>query len=105
MQDHVGYSVADFQGDGQQKPVMGSELSDFGSWYDIAYSGGINRFRISAVRKHVEENEFFNSAADVGLLALFFKTSSGEIIDGSNGESTVTWYPFGWKTTTRHGGI
>jgi hypothetical protein len=105
MLNHVAYLVADFQGDAQQKPVMGSELSDFGSWYDIAYSGGINRFRISSVRKHVEENEFFNSAADVGLLALFFKTPSGEIIDGSDGGSAVSWYPFGWKTTTRHGGI
>jgi hypothetical protein len=105
MQDHVAYLVADFQGEAPQKPVMGSELSDFGSWYDIAYSGGINRFRISSVRKHVEGNEFFNTAAEIGLLALFFKTPSGEIIDGSHGDSAVSWYPFGWKTTTRHGDI
>jgi hypothetical protein len=105
MQDHVAYLVADFQGDAPQKPVMGSELSDFGSWYDIAYSGGINRFRISSVRKHVEGNEFFNTAAEIGLLALFFKTPSGEIIDGSDGEGAVSWCPFGWKTTTRHGDL
>src|SRR5664279_3243688 len=44
MKNQVAYLAPQLQGDQPQKPVMGCELSDFGSWYDIAYSGGIDRF-------------------------------------------------------------
>jgi hypothetical protein len=105
MKDHEAYMVADFQGDASQKPVMGSELSDFGSWYDMAYSGGINRLRILSTRRHSNDNEFFNTAAELAQLTLFFKTGSGEIIDGSDGDAAVSWYPYGWKTAAKHGGL
>jgi len=106
MQNQVAYLVPDFHGDAFQRPALGSELSDFGSWYDVAYSGGSNRFMIGSVRKGVgPDHEFFNTARDVGILALFVTDASGNVIDGSDGDSKVTWYPFGWKTTTKHGNL
>lgn len=105
MENQVTYLVKDFKGDGHQRPEMGCELSDFGSWYDVAYSGGINRFWINSVRHHTYDQVGFNATPDVGLLALFFQTPSGELIDGSSGECVVNWYPYGWKITTRQGSI
>jgi hypothetical protein len=106
MRDQEAYLVPDFSGEALRRPALGSELSDFGSWYDIAYSGGSGRFMIGSVRKGVgPDHEFFNTARDVGILALCVRDASGAIIDGSEGDSTVTWYPFGWTTTTRHGGL
>ena len=105
MENQVTFLVKDFKGDGHQRPEMGCELSDFGSWYDVAYSGGINRFWMNSVRHHTYDQVGFNAANDVGLLALFFQTPSGELIDGCSGECVVNWYPYGWKTTTRQGGI
>ena len=103
MENQVTYLVKDFKGDGHQRPEMGCELSDFGSWYDVAFSGGINRFWMNSVRHHTYDQVGFNATPDVGLLALFFQTPSGELIDGSSGECVVNWYPYGWKTTTRQG--
>jgi len=106
MKNQATYLVPDFQGDQPQRSVMGSSLSDFGSWYNLAYSGGINRFLIGSVRKDVApNNEFFNTARDVGLLALFFKDEMGDVIDGDNAKTSVTWYPYGWQTLTRHGNL
>ncbi len=105
MTNQNTYLVKDFTGDEHQRPEMGCELSDFGSWYDIAYSGGINRFWMNSVRHHTYDQVGFNAANDVGLLALFFQTASGELIDGSGGECAVNWYPYGWKTTTRQSGL
>jgi Mannosylglycerate hydrolase MGH1-like glycoside hydrolase domain len=106
MKNQATYLVPDFQGDQPQRPVMGSSLSDFGSWYNLAYSGGINRFLIGSVRQNVApNNEFFNTARDVGLLALFFKDETGNVIDGGNAKTSVTWYPYGWQTFTRHGNL
>jgi len=103
MKNQIAYLAPTLQGDQPQKPVMGCELSDFGSWYDIAYSGGIDRFMLGSVRQGVgPNNEFFNTARDVGVLSLFFQTATGERIDG-DGEAVVTWYPYGWRTLTRHG--
>jgi len=103
MKNQIAYLAPTLQGDQPQKPVMGCELSDFGSWYDIAYSGGMNRFMLGSVRQGVgPDNEFFNTARDVGVLSLFFQTATGERIDG-DGEAVVTWYPYGWRTLTRHG--
>jgi len=102
MKNQVAYLAPQLQGDQPQKPVMGCELSDFGSWYDIAYSGGIDRFMLGSVRQGVgPNNEFFNTARDVGVLSLFFQTATGEKIDGDP-EAAVTWYPYGWRTFTRH---
>ncbi len=103
MKNQIAYLAPELQGDQPQKPVMGCELSDFGSWYDIAYSGGINRFMLGSVRQGVgPNNEFFNTARDVGVLSLFFQTAAGERIYGDQ-EAVVTWYPYGWRTLTRHG--
>jgi len=103
MKNLATYLVPDFHNADPHKPGMGCELSDFGSWYDIAYCGGLNRFMLGSVRKGVgPDYEFFNTPRDVGILALFFKDESGNLIDGSNGESSVTWYPYGWRTVTRH---
>ena len=60
---------------------------------------------MNSVRHHTYDQVGFNAANDVGLLSLFFQTPSGELIDGSSGECVVTWHPYGWKTTTRQGGI
>jgi Trehalase len=105
MENQNTYLVKDFKGAEHQRPEMGCELSDFGSWYDIAYSGGINRFWINSVRHHTYDQVGFNGANDVGLLAVFFQTAAGELIDGSGGECAVNWYPYGWKTTTRQRGL
>ena len=103
MKNQIAYLAPELQGDQPQKPVMGCELSDFGSWYDIAYAGGIDRFMLGSVRQGVgPNNEFFNTARDVGVLSLFFQTAAGERIFG-DGEAVVTWYPYGWRTLTRHG--
>src|SRR5579862_853278 len=103
MKNQIAYLAPVLQGDQPQKPVMGCELSDFGSWYDIAYAGGINRLMLGSVRQGVgPNNEFFNTARDVGVLSLFFQTAAGERIFGDQ-ESAVTWYPYGWRTLTRHG--
>ena len=103
MENQATFRVKDFTGDDHQRPEMGCELSDFGSWYDVAYSGGINRFWMNSVRHHTYDQVGFNAANDVGLLALFFQTPAGDLIDGSGGECVVNWYPYGWKTTTRQG--
>jgi hypothetical protein len=106
MQNQEAYLVPDFSGEPLRRPALGSELSDFGSWYDIAYSGGTDRFMVGSVRKGVgPDHEFFNTARDLGILALFVRDASGGIIDGSDGDSTVTWYPFGCATTTRNGSL
>ncbi len=103
MKDQIAYLAPKLQGDQPQKPVLGCELSDFGSWYDIAYAGGINRFMLGSVRQGVgPNNEFFNTARDVGALSLFFQTAAGERIFGDP-EAVVAWYPYGWRTMTRHG--
>jgi hypothetical protein len=103
MKNQIAYLALPLQGDQPQKPVMGCELSDFGSWYDIAYSGGIDRFMVGSVRQGVgPNNEFFNTARDVGVLSLFFQTAAGERIDG-DGKAVVTWYPYGWRTRLRRG--
>jgi hypothetical protein len=103
MKNQIAYLAPELQGDQPQKPVMGCELSDFGSWYDIAYDGGINRFMLGSVRQGVgPNNEFFNTARDAGVLSLFFQTAAGERIFG-DGEAVVTWYPYGWRTLTRDG--
>lgn len=93
MEDRVTYLVKDFTGEAHQRPEMGCELSDFGSWYDVAYSGGISRFWMNSVRHHTYDQVGFNAATDVGLLSLFFQTPSGELIDGSGGQCAVTWCP------------
>ncbi|MGO9588087.1 MAG: MGH1-like glycoside hydrolase domain-containing protein [Limisphaerales bacterium] len=105
MENQATFLVKDFKGDEHQRPEMGCELSDFGSWYDVAYSGGINRFWMNSVRHHTYDQVGFNAANDVGMLALFLQTPSGELIDGSRGGCVVNWYPYGWKTTTRQDGI
>jgi hypothetical protein len=105
MEDEMTFKVADFAGDEHQKPDMGCELSDFGSWYDVAYCGGINRFWMNSVRHHTYDQVGFNATPDVGMLSLFFRTASGELIDGGSGECSVKWYPYGWTTTTRQGGV
>jgi hypothetical protein len=105
MENQTTFLVKDFTGENHQRPEMGCELSDFGSWYDVAYSGGINRFWMNSVRHHTYDQVGFNAANDVGLLALFFQTPSGELIDGSDGECAVNWHPYGWKTKTRQSGI
>ncbi len=105
MENQVTYQVKDFTGEDHQTPEMGCELSDFGSWYDIAYSGGINRFWMNSVRHHTYDQVGFNSTQDVGQLTVFFQTPSGDLIDGSSGTCTVKWYPFGWKTITIQNGI
>ncbi|HKW27905.1 MAG TPA: trehalase family glycosidase [Verrucomicrobiae bacterium] len=103
MKNQIAYLAPVLSGDQPQKPVMGCELSDYGSWYDIAYSGGIDRFMLGSVRQGVgPNNEFFNTARDVGVLSLFFQTATGERIFGDE-ETGVTWYPYGWRTSTRHG--
>src|SRR3974390_890348 len=105
MKNQIAYLAPVLQGDQPRKPVMGCELSDFGSWYDIAYAGGIGRVMFGSVRQGVgPDNEFFNTARDVGVLSLFFQAESGERIFG-DGEAVVTWYPYGWQTSTRHGKI
>src|SRR5579859_273576 len=102
MKNQIAYLAPVLSGDQPQKPVMGCELSDFGSWYDIAYAGGIDRFMLGSVRQGVgPNNEFFNTARDVGVLSLFFQTATGERIFGDQ-EAEVTWYPYGWRTSTRH---
>ena len=105
MENQTTFLVKDFTGEAHQRPEMGCEFSDFGSWYDIAYSGGSNRFWMNSVRHHTYDQVGFNAANDVGLLALFFQTSSGDLIDGSDGECNVRWYPYGWRTTTRQSGV
>ncbi len=105
MKNQIAYLAPTLQGDQPQKPVMGCELSDFGSWYDIAYSGGIDRFMLGSVRQGVgPNNEFFYTARDVGVLSLFFQTGAGERIFGDR-DAVVTWYPYGWRTLTRHGNL
>ncbi|HTQ52218.1 MAG TPA: trehalase family glycosidase [Candidatus Acidoferrales bacterium] len=105
MKNQIAYLAPVLQGDQPEKPAMGCELSDFGSWYDIAYSGGIDHFMLGSVRQGVgPNNEFFNTARDVGVLSLFFQTAAGERISG-DGEAVVTWYPYGWRTLSRHGSI
>ena len=102
MKNQIAYLAPILQGDQPQKPIMGCELSDFGSWYDIAYCGGINRFMLGSVRQGVgPNNEFFNTARDVGVLSLFFQTAAGERIFGDR-EAVVTWYPYGWRTMTQY---
>jgi hypothetical protein len=106
MRDSEMYRVLDFSGPALQKPAMGSELSDFGSWYDVAYSGGLNRFYLGSVRQGVgPDHEFFNTARDVGLLALYVRKGKDEIVDGGEKDSAVTWLPYGWRTTTRQAGL
>lgn len=100
MEDQNTYLVKDFTGENHQRPEMGCELSDFGSWYDVAYSGGINRFWLNSVRYQSYDQVGFNTPQDVGLFALFFQTTNGEVIDGTSGKSDVKWYPYGWKTHT-----
>ena len=103
MKNQIAYLAPALEGDQPQKPIMGCELSDFASWYDIAYAGGIDRFMLGSVRQGVgPNNEFFNTARDVGVVSLFFQTASGEKIFGDT-EAEVTWYPYGWKTLTRRG--
>ena len=122
MKNSATYLVRDFHDADPHKPVMGCEFSDFGSWYDLAYCGGLNRFIIGSVRKGVgPDYEFFNTPRDLGVLALFLKDASGNVIDGGNGavsggarpptsrlastlappNCAVTWYPYGWRTVTR----
>ncbi len=105
MTDQSTFRVKDFSGEAHQRPEMGCEFSDFGSWYDVAYSGGINRFWMNSVRHHTYDQVGFNAANDVGMLSLFFQTASGDLIDGSAGDCAVTWLPYGWTTRTRQGGI
>ena len=105
MANRETFRVKDFTGDEHQRPEMGCELSDFGSWYDVAYSGGINRFWINSVRHHTYEQVGFNTTQDLGLVALFFETPAGGVIDGSRGSCRVTWHPYGWTTLTREGGL
>jgi hypothetical protein len=106
MRDAEAYQVPDFHGEDLQRPVMGSELSDFGSGYDIAYAGGLNRFMIGSVRQGVgPTHEFFNTARDVGRIELFVQTGSGAIVDGGGRDTSVAWYPYGWRTTTRQDGL
>lgn len=106
MRGSEAYLVPDFSGDAVQRPAMGSEFSDFGSWYDVAYSGGVNRFYIGSVRQGVgPDHEFFNTARDVAQVALYVRTSSGQVIDGDGGQSSVAWYPYGWRTATRPAGF
>jgi len=81
MENQATYLVKDFKGENHQRPEMGCELSDFGSWYDVAYSGGINRFWMNSVRHHTYDQVGFNAANDVGLLALSLQTPAGELID------------------------
>ena len=103
MKNQIAYLAPALEGNQPQKPILGCELSDFGSWYDIAYAGGVNRFMLGSVRQGVgPDNEFFNTARDVGVLSLFVQTASGEKIFGDL-EAEVTWYPYGWRTLTRHG--
>jgi hypothetical protein len=104
MTNEIAYRVEDFSGNGGRKPVMGCELSDFGSWYDVAYSGGVNRFYLNSTRYHTYNQVGFNTAQDVALFALFFRTPEGDVIDGE-GLANVTWFPYGWKTTTRAHGL
>ncbi len=103
MKNQIAYLAPKLQGDQPLKPIMGCELSDFGSWYDIAYADGINRFMLGSVRQGVgPNNEFFNTARDVGVLSLFFQTAGGDRIFG-NKDTVVSWYPDGWQTRTRRG--
>jgi len=104
MEDQGTCRVRDFEGEAHQKPDMGCELSDYGSWCDVAYSGGINRFWMNSLRHHTYDQVGFNTTQDVGMIALFFQSQSGELVDG-DGESVVRWYPYGWKTTTKHGAL
>ena len=105
MKNQIAYLAPVLQGDQPQKPTMGCELSDFGSWYDIAYGGGIDRFLLGSVRQGVgPDNEFFNTARDIGVLSLFVQTAAGERIFGDQ-ESAVTWFPYGWRTLTRRGNV
>jgi hypothetical protein len=106
MRNQELYLVPDFEGDALRRPALGSEFSDFGSWYDIAYSGGPNRFFIGSVRQGVGPgNEFFNTPRDVAQLALFLVGADGGLVGADDGTSTVTWYPYGWRTSTRQAGI
>lgn len=123
MKNTATYLVPDFDDADPHKPVMGCEFSDFGSWYDLAYCGGLNRFMIGSVRRGVgPDHEFFNTPRDLAALALFFKEASGNVIDGGTGAASggarlltnrlagtlappncaVTWYPYGWRTRLRH---
>jgi hypothetical protein len=103
MKNQIAYLAPTLQGDQPQKPIMGSELSDFGSGYDIAYACDIDRIMVGSVRQGVgPDNEFFNTARDVAVLSLFFQTASGEKVFGEM-EAKVTWYPYGWQTLTKHG--
>ncbi|HZL44849.1 MAG TPA: hypothetical protein VFC28_01365, partial [Opitutaceae bacterium] len=106
MRDQELYLVPDFEDAVVRRPALGSEFSDFGSWYDIAYSGGPNRFYVGSVRQGVgPDNEFFNTPRDVAQLALFMVGGHGEIIGADDKSSTVTWLPYGWRTSTRQAGI
>ena len=106
MRDQELYLVPDFEGDLLRRPALGSECSDFGSWYDIAYSGGPNRFYVGSVRQGVGPgNEFFNTPRDVAQLALFLVSGHGEVIGADDRLSTATWLPYGWRTSTRQAGI
>jgi hypothetical protein len=106
MRDQELYLVPDFEGGALRRPALGSEFSDFGSWYDIAYSGGPNRFFVGSVRKGVgPDNEFFNTPRDVAQLALFLVGGRGELIGADDKASTVAWLPYGWNTSTRQAGV
>lgn len=105
MTDQETFQVGDFSGEEHQRPEMGCELSDFGSWYDAAYSGGVNRLWINSVREHTYDQVGFNTTQDVGLVALFLRTPSGRVIDGSRGDCRVEWYPYGWTARTVEGNL
>ena len=105
MDESITYQGRDFSGEAHQGPELGCELCDFGSWYDAAYNGGINRFWINSTRHHTYNQTGFNSAQDVGLFALFLRTGDGTVIDGSSGKTAVTWHAYGWTTTTCEGGL
>lgn len=105
MANRETFLVKDFTGDEHQRPEMGCELSDFGSWYDAAYSGGINRFWINSLRHHTYDQVGFNTTQDLGQVAVFFETASGAVIDGSHGSCRVDWTPYGWTTRTLEDGL
>ncbi len=105
MANRETFLVKDFKGDAHQRPEMGCELSDFGSWYDAAYSGGINRFWINSLRHHTYDQVGFNTTQDVGEVAVFFQTPAGGVIDGTRGSCRVDWYPYGWTTHTAEDGL
>lgn len=106
MRNEQLYQVRDFAGTALRRPTLGSELSDFGSWYDIAYSGGPGRFFLGSVRQGVgPDHEFFNTPRDVAQFALFLETSPGRLVGADDHASAVTWLPFGWSTITAADGL